>query len=200
MLTLTSPHRTWAHGLPAGWKLGGLAGLTVVLFLPGPGWSMLAFAAGTLAAGALVAGALDFLGPWLRLLRPLWPFALLILIWHLATGTPLAGALILLRMAAAVGAANLVTMTTPLSDMQAVFLWLARPLSPLIAPGTVALAMALVVRFLPVMLERERILRDAWTARSPRRPGWRLVVPMTLAALDDAERVAEALRARGGAG
>ena len=200
MLTLTSAHRTWAHGLPAGVKLGTLAGLTVLLFLQGPTWNALAFASGVLAAVALAAWSMGLLSPWALLLRTLWPFALLILIWHAVTNTPLAGALILMRMAAAVGAANLVTMTTPLSDMQAVFLWLARPLSPLVAPKSVALAMALVVRFIPVMLERERQLRDAWTARSPRRPGWRLMMPMTLAALDDAERVAEALRARGGAG
>jgi len=35
-------------------------------------------------------------------------------------------------------------------------------------------------------------------ARSRRRPGWQLVLPLSLAALDDADHVAEALRARGG--
>jgi biotin transport system permease protein len=48
------------------------------------------------------------------------------------------------------------------------------------------------------MLQRMAALNDAWRARSARRAGWRLAFPATLAALDDAERVAEALRARGG--
>jgi biotin transport system permease protein len=43
-------------------------------------------------------------------------------------------------------------------------------------------------------------IADAIRARSPRRPGWRLVVPAALAALDDADHAAEALRARGGLG
>ena len=50
------------------------------------------------------------------------------------------------------------------------------------------------------MLHRMDILRESWRARSPRRPGWRILLPATLAALDDADHVAEALRARGGAG
>ena len=41
---------------------------------------------------------------------------------------------------------------------------------------------------------------QSWRARSTRRPRWRVLVPATLAALDDADHVAEALRARGGAG
>lgn len=200
MLTLTSPRETFAHRWRASVKLAGLAGLTLVLFAPVAPWAAVMLAVSVLAVVAGLALALGLAGEWGRLYRPLWPFVLLILIWHGVTGTPLDGALVLGRMAAAVGAANLVTMTTRLSDMQAVFLRLARPLSPLIPPRTLALAMALVIRFLPVMLQRDAQLRQAWAARSPRRAGWRLVVPMTLSALDDAERVAEALRARGGAG
>lgn len=200
MLTLTSSHETAAHRWPAAVKLAGLAGLTLVLFAPLGTSGALALAAGMLVAAVVLAAALGLLGEWARLYRPLWPFAVLILIWHAVTGTSLTGVLVVTRMAAAVGAANLVTMTTRLSDMQAVFLWLARPLSPLIAPKTLALCVALVIRFLPVMVQREAQLRQAWAARSPRRAGWRLTVPLTLAALDDAERVAEALRARGGAG
>jgi biotin transport system permease protein len=63
-----------------------------------------------------------------------------------------------------------------------------------------ALAFALVIRFIPVMLDHLTRITDAWSARSPRRPRWRVLVPATLAALDDADRAAEALRARGGAG
>ena len=40
----------------------------------------------------------------------------------------------------------------------------------------------------------------AWRARSRRRAGWRVIVPFMVLALDDADHVAEALRARGGIG
>lgn len=195
MLTLTSERVTPAHDWPAGAKLAALAVWTLVL-LQLPLWG----AAGALGLAAGAAAALGVLGDWARQLRRLWPMALVLLAWHAATGTGALGVLVTLRLLAAVGAANLVTMTTRLADMQAVFLWLARPLRPLIAPQTLALAFALVIRFVPVMLLRWDALALAFRARSARRPGWRLVAPAVLAALDDAERVADALRARGGAG
>jgi biotin transport system permease protein len=199
MLTLTSPIDTPAHRWPAAAKMAGLAVASLALFAPVPGWGALLPGALILALAGAAAGGWGLFATWARLFRPLWPFAALIVVWHLVIGAPQTGALILVRMAAALGAANLVTMTTRLADMQAVFLWLARPLAPVLPAKTLALAMALVIRFLPVMLAREAQLRDAWAARSPRRASWRLAAPLTLAAIDDADRVAEALRARGGA-
>ena len=173
MLALTSPIQTPLHRLPSGPKLATLAALAFALKI-GPAWA--------------------------RLLWLLWPLAAILLTWHALTGTPWDGLLATTRMLAAVGAANLVTMTTRLSDMQATFLRLARPLSPLLPPQRLALAFALVLRFVPVMLLRWDTLATAFRARSSRRPGWRLIAPAALSALDDAERVAEALRARGGVG
>ena len=99
------------------------------------------------------------------------------------------------------GLANFVTMTTSLSDMLEVFQRLARPMRIFgLSPRLIGLAVALVIRFIPVMLERLTLITQSWSARSPRRPRWRVLVPATLAALEDADRVAEALRARGGAG
>jgi biotin transport system permease protein len=199
MLTLTSPVRTWAHPLPAGLKLAALALATTGLFLlQGPG--VLALAAGAVAALYALAGP-AFARAGARLLWPLWPFVAVIALWHLWTGDPGGGAAVILRMLTAVALANFVTMTTRLSDMIAVIETLARPLCPLgLPPRRLALALALVIRFIPQMLDRLTQIRDSWRARSPRRPGWRILVPATLAALDDADRAAEALRARGGAG
>ena len=196
MLTLTSPVETPLHRLPAGAKLAALAVFTVALFT-------LKTPAGTAAALAAVA-ALHL--PWggrfaahaARMLRPLWPFVLVVALWHLWTRDLNGGAVILLRMVTAVAAANLVTMTTRLSDMLAVFEALARPLSPILPPRRLALAFALVIRFIPTLSDRMALLAEAFRARSPRQPGWRLAVPATLAALDGADQAAEALRARGG--
>lgn len=199
MLTLTSPVETWAHGLPAGAKLAALAVATTGLFLMS---SLLPLGLAALAtAGLALSGGTGFARAALRLLWPLWPFVAVVGLWHLWTGDLTAGAVVLLRMVTAVALANLVTMTTRLSDMIVVFQWLARPLAPLgLSPRRLALAFALVIRFIPVMLDRMAQISAAWVARSPRRPRWRVLVPATLAALDDADRVAEALRARGGAG
>ena len=196
MLTLTSERQTRAHGWPAGVKLAGLVLWTLVLFqLPG-----LAPAFAALALAALAAFSLGLGADWLRLFRMLWPVALVLALWHAASGTPRDGAIAIARMLAAVGAANLVTMTTRLADMQAVVQWLARPLSGVLPQQALALSVALMIRFVPVMLLRWEALTMAFRARSPRRALWRIAMPAVLAALDDAEHVAEALRARGGAG
>ena len=198
MLTLTSPVETWAHRRPAGGKLAALAVATTGLFLVG---SPLVLAAAFLATGALyLTGGLQFAATGLRQLWPLWPFVLIVGLWHLWTRDIDGGLAVLLRMVTAVALANFVTMTTRLSDMLAVFERLARPLSPVLPPRRLALAFALVIRFIPVMLDRMALIRQSWAARSPRKARWRVMVPATLAALDDADRVAEALRARGGAG
>ena len=199
MLTLISPVEIWAHRVPAGLKLGLLAAATMGLFaLKSP--LLLALAA--TATGALyLSGGTGFAVAGLCLVRPLWPFVLIVGLWHLWTADPGGGASILLRMLTAVALANFVTMTTRLSDMITVFQMLARPLGALgLSPRRLAIAMALVIRFIPVMLDRLVQISQAWRARSRRRAGWRVLVPATLAALDDADRAAEALRARGGAG
>jgi biotin transport system permease protein len=135
------------------------------------------------------------------MLRPLWPFVVLVALWQLWLGAPMAVWPILARVGAAVGLANAVTMTTELAEIIAVLTRLARPLVRLgLNPKVLGLSVALVIRFVPVMLLRYDQIAQAFRARSPRRPGWRILMPVLLAALDDADRVAEALRARGGAG
>jgi biotin transport system permease protein len=199
MLTLTSPVETWLHPIRAGWKLLALCLFTFALFSM-DGLLALALALAFVVALQLPCGSL-FLRAAARLLWPLWPFVGIVLVWHLWIAAPAAGATVVLRLVAAVGAANLVTMTTRLTDMIAVVEWLARPLGRAgLSPRLIALAMALVIRFIPVLSARALQLSEAWRARSPRRSRWPLLVPVTLAALDDAEHVAEALRARGGAG
>lgn len=198
MLTLTSPVEIWAHRLPAGAKLAALCVGTVVLF--GIATLPPLVIAGVIMGGLLASGGAEFAKAVLRLLWPLWPFAVVLAVWHGWTGDVEAGLVIAGRLAIAVTAANFVTMTTRLSDMLAVIERLCQPLARIgVPPRLIALAMALVIRFIPVMAARLTLIRDAWRARSPRKPGWRVLTPMVLAALDDADHVAEALRARGGA-
>lgn len=199
MLTLTSPVETPLHHLPAGVKLAALCAATILLFrTEAP--ATLALAVAALAAAHLALG-LPLAAQGLRQLRPLWPFLLLLALWHGITGDITQGTAIALRLITAVACANLVTMTTRLSDMLATLDRLATPLTRIGLPTRrLTLAIALTIRFIPVLADRIDALRAAWSARSARRPGWRILIPAALAALDEADHVAESLRARGGAG
>jgi len=176
-------------------KLLALALFTATLFaLKSP--TSLAIAA-LIPASLIASGGASFARESARMLRPLLPIVLVIALWHLILRDP-GGVAILLRLITAVAVANFVTMTTRLADMISVIECIARPLRPILSPRTLALAIALTIRFVPTLLVRAEQIRQSWRARSPRRPGWRTLLPTTLAALDDADRVAEALRARGG--
>lgn len=198
MISLTSPIETRAHRWPAGVKLGGLCLASTGLFLlPGIGWNAAALA---LVLGLYAAPGPVFLRAGLRALRVVLPFVVIVLVWHAVTGELRQGIAITLRMVALVALANLVTMTTPLDDMVALLRRLTAPLRRLgLRTAPLELAIPLVIRFTPVLVARAETLAEAWRARSRRRPGWQLVLPLTLQALDDADHVGEALRARGGA-
>ena len=197
MLSLTSPIDSPYHRLPAGLKLGFLCLATILLF-----------AEDSIAAHAVSFGFAALLyavpGPrffqtGVRRLSPLLPFLLIIALWHVLTGAVQDGGAIAFRLTTVVGLANLVTMTTRLDDLirAAEF-----PLAPLKRLGLrtrmLGIALALVIRFTPVLLMKGRQLGEAWAARSAKRAGWRILGPFTALAIDDAERVAEALRAKGG--
>ena len=59
-------------------------------------------------------------------------------------------------------------------------------------------SVALVATVPEVLTDKAQMLMESWRARSRRRVGWRIILPFATLAIDDAERVAEALRARGG--
>ena len=190
MLGLTSAHETWMHGLRVGPKLLALALFSVVLFrLDSLSWVLAALA---LVGGLTASGGWGFARQATGLLRPVWFFVALLAVWHLWLNDPLNGLRIALRLVVTVMAANLVTMTSRLSDMaDLVERFLGR---------RVALTLALAIRFVPVLSDRAAALGLAWRARSERRPAWRIAPGLTVGAFEEADHVAEALRARGGLG
>lgn len=198
MISLTSPVETRAHGWPAGIKLAALCVSTVLLFLSDDLWVQGgAFIA--VMAGYLALGGVDFLRAGLRSLKILTMFLVIIAVWHAVTGTWVDGGVVALRLLAAVSLANLVTMTTRLTDMTDVVAKLTKPLAIIgLNPRLLELAIALVIRFTPVLIEKGTALNMAWRARSHRRPGWRVILPFVVLAIDESDHVAEALRARGG--
>ncbi|WP_374637119.1 energy-coupling factor transporter transmembrane protein EcfT [Paracoccus sp. (in: a-proteobacteria)] len=196
MISLTSPVRTRAHGWPAGPKLLALCLASVALFhIENLGAQALVCAAVLLVY--LLPGRVFFRAGMSRLYI-LWPFVAVVGLWHLLIGDAYAGVVIILRMVSVVALANLVTMTTRLTQMTDLMHRLLAPLRRLgIRTDAIELAIALVVRATPALLDKGQNLRDAWRARTHRRPSWRIVLPFTLLAVDDAEHLAEALRARG---
>ena len=197
MISLTSPVKTRAHGWPAGAKLGGLCAATLVLFSFEALWFQFLILTGTLLIYA--APGRQFLQTGLSRLQILWPFLVLIVLWHVLTADLENGAVIALRMVSAVALANLVTMTTKLSQMVDVITWLTTPLRSIgLKTRSLELAFAMVIRFIPVLVEKGQMLALSWRARSTKRLGWRTIIPFAVLAIDDAEHVAEALRARGG--
>lgn len=180
--------------LPAGFKLLALALASIGLFqLDAP----LPLA----AALAVVLGLAAATGSWsaVRQLRPLLLVIVLSFAAHAVLGDWVLGLVVTLRIAALVILAGIVSAVTPLSDMLGAF---EKGLSPLRRLGVptrpVAVALAMTLRFAPLLAERWRSLGDAWRTRSPRRPHWRLLTPFVIGAMDDADRAAEALQARGG--
>ncbi|PTX75767.1 energy-coupling factor transporter transmembrane component T family protein [Sulfitobacter mediterraneus] len=197
MISLTSPIRTRAHNWPAGAKLLSLCVATAVLFaIKDVPAQVLVFA---LVIALYTIPGRDFLAAGFRQLRLLWPFVLIVGLWHLWTGEFALGASVVLRMLSAVGLANLVTMTTRLSDMIDVVKAVTVPLRWFgLSSRVLEFAIALVIRLTPVLVERGGQLSQSWKARSRKAPNWRIILPFTVLALDDADYVAEALRARGG--
>lgn len=197
MISLTSERRTPYHAWPAGPKLLGLSAFTLAIFYM-DGIALSSAVMGAVIAAYLV-GGLAFAREGLRFLRPVLVFVAIILVWHLAVGRVAEGVVIVLRLLAAIAAANLVTLTTRMEDMLDVIQRaLAKIGVPPAARRRFALSVALVVRFTPVLVQKGGLLVEAWRARTVKRPGWRLVLPFALLAIDDAEQTAEALKARGG--
>ncbi len=197
MISLTSPVETKAHQWRAGIKLSALCATTLLLFVTD---NLIFHSLFLLFVAVLYSlpGKAFFVAGCKHLII-LWPFIAVVGVWHVWTQEIIEGLTIVIRMLSAVAIANLVTMTTKLSDMIDVVRFLAKPFQRIgLNTKALELAIALVIRMTPVLLAKGQTLSWAWRARSTRRSGWRIILPFTVVALDDADRVAEALRARGG--
>jgi biotin transport system permease protein len=181
------------HRCPAWVKLAGLAVFTTVLLM-GRSPVVVAVAAVFVYVGYLVAG-------WgVRVLASqLWPlrWILLALIpfqwwtggwWQVAVSV---GTLLV-----AIAAAALVTVTTRVSDLLAVFVTVLRPLRAVgVDPERAGLA--LTVRAVPVLATLAREAAQARSARGLERSPRALLVPFVVRSVRHAQRTGDALVARG---
>jgi biotin transport system permease protein len=186
---------TWLHRLPAGLKLLIVAGLSMVL-LPVRDWQFLALGLAVVAGvyGALGRDALRRLG----LFKPIIPLLIIIGGLQSLSSRWEDGASVVLRLLVMVLVADLVTMTTTMSALMDAVEPLFRLLRPLgVNSRKIALSVALVLRFIPVLLANWRAREEAWRSRSRRRIPLRIIVLFLIETLRLADHVAEALDARG---
>lgn len=197
MLTLNQDRDSWAGRLPVGAKMAALCVASI--------WVFQVQSLGVLGAVlAIVIGLYASLG-WAAFaglagyVKPLFWILAILLAYHLVTGALVEGMRVALKMVSLVLLANFVTLSSALDDLISFVMWLIAPLKRLgVNTYAIALAIAMVIRFVPVMVQKGGLLAQSWQARSRRRAGWRIVLPMLILALDDADQTALALRARGG--
>lgn len=102
------------------------------------------------------------------------------------------------QLVAAVLLAGLVTLTTRVSAMLALFERLAGPLRFVgVRPDRVALTLALTIRCVPLVASAYRTSRDAYAARGLRGRPYLLIVPVIVGLIRSAEAMGEAMVARG---
>jgi biotin transport system permease protein len=195
-LALYSPVRSALHRTPAGLKLAALAALSVLLFAV----PELPVAVGALAVVVVLALAGARLTPrqLIAQVRPLWLWLVGLLVFHaLVTDLP-TGALAVVRLLALVLAAAVVTTTSRVAELVAVIEWLCAPLRLFgVRPARIGLAIAMTLRFIPLVAERAERIREAQAARGATRPMFLSLVPLLVQVLQLAHTTADALDARG---
>lgn len=192
--SLFVPGASWLHRARPGAKLLALPVAASVLFLSASPPAMAGALLGTLllypAAG---------LAPRLAVaqLRPaMWALVILFAAQSWFAGVEPAATAVL-RLAALILLASLVTLTTRVSALVDTLQWALEPLRPLgVDPAKVGLAISLAVRFIPALAAVLEEVREAQRARGVERGALSLAVPMVVRTLKMADEIAEAIDAR----
>ena len=191
---LYRPGTSLLHRLGGGWKLLGLLGLGTLLFAVEAPW---------LAAGALVLvlalcrmAAIPAKVAFAQIRPAFWILAILFVAQVFLTDAA-TGLLLVLRFAALILAASLVTLTTRTADLVAVIEKILSPLGRLgIDVEKIGLAISLAIRFIPAIGAIVEEVREAQWARGQDRNILALAVPVIVRLLKSADTIAEAIDAR----
>ncbi len=183
------------HRLPAGIKVLVLAvGAVALAVVRSP--LAVAVAAVVVVAGYLLAGL-----PPAEPVRQVWPLRWVVLVlvpfqWWTAGWS--AAVVVVGTMLVLVAAAGLVTLTTRTSALLDLFERLCAPLHRVgVDPSRLSLLLALTIRAVPVLVATLGEVRDARRARGLERSPRALLVPVVVRTLRHADRLGEALVARG---
>lgn len=194
LLDVAAPRPGPLRAVPAGAKLVALIAVGVaVAAWPRPAMLLTLTAAGT-ATLALARPR------WRRLARPAAAWALAAVLTatvQLVTADAAAAAGSVLRLSALVLPALAVLSSTAPEELLDTVLAAAGPLRRVgVQPDTVALTIALTIRFVPDLVRTADRMRDAQRARGARPQVLALAVPLMVHAMTTSESVAEAVVAR----
>lgn len=183
------------HRLGIGWKYLLVIALTAPGLLLGNPLVSLALLASSLAAvaacGARPAEA------W-AVPSALWLLVAVIVAYQVIIGRPATGVVIGANLLTAVYASRVLTMTTPGPVLIDALVSALRPLRHLgVDPERVGLAVAIMVRSVPVLLDAFQQVRDAARARGQERNLLLLLTPVVVRAVGFAQATGAALAARG---
>ncbi|MBR0556720.1 energy-coupling factor transporter transmembrane protein EcfT [Ciceribacter sp. L1K23] len=196
MRTLYVEGRGLLYRMPAGAKIAALMVFGVLLFLTREvPW---------LGLGLLLAGA-SYFGLGQRLRSAIAPLTFVLLtvtivaLFNLVFVSLDDALVTVLRLTALVFAAATVTATTRIGDFIAAITMAARPLESLgrVRADDIGLAVGLVIRFLPDIVSRYDALKLAHQARGLKSKPLTLLGPLIILTLRDADKVADAIDARG---
>lgn len=195
MIGLYRPGDSLLHRAPTGAKL-------LLLALGAVGLALARSPLAVVVAGVLLVAAYALAGcPPSEPLRQAWPLRWVVLVllpfqWWTAgwrTAVVVVGTMLVL-----VSAAGLVTLTTRTSALLDLFERCLAPFRRLgVDPGRMSLLLALTIRAVPVLVTTLADVRDARRARGLERSPRALLVPVVVRTLRHADRLGEALVARG---
>lgn len=195
LLGLSVPGSSVLHRAPAGGKLLGLILLALLTALLDGWWQRCLLLGLVVALYPLARISLRFAARQLRAL--VWVLAA-IAVAQLVFGTWQHAVSVVTAILLLVLAAGLVTMTTTTTALSDVVVRLLGPLRRFgIRPERVGLLIALSIRAVPVVLGLAEQIRDAQTARGLRASPRAFAVPLLVRALRHAQRMGDALIARG---
>ncbi|MCM2294508.1 energy-coupling factor transporter transmembrane protein EcfT [Allorhizobium sp. BGMRC 0089] len=188
--------QTWLHRLPVTLKLAVLvfAGLGLSFSLSMPLQAAAALVTLVLYARVGLSPKAAF-----ARIRPLLTTILLLGLFNIYALDMVSAITLTFRLLAILFLSAAITATTPLADFMAAFARLLAPLERLglVNAADASLAVGLVLRFVPDIAARYQALKLAHTARGIPVRLHRLIGPLAIGVLKDADAIADAIDARG---
>lgn len=150
-----------------------------------------------IALGVVAAGRIGLARAW-RLPATIWVLVALMLGYHLLSGTPGRGVNAVAVFLTAIYTSRLLTTTTPGGALVDALITGLRPLARLgLSPERAGLAIAVMLRSIPVLLDTFGEVRQAAMARGREHRWFSLVTPVVIRAVGHAQATGAALAARG---
>ncbi len=195
LFSLYVPGDSWLHRLGVGTRYLLLLALTVPPLVVGaPAVSLVALAA---SMGLLAATRTGRRRAW-TLPAAVWVLLALLAGYQLLVGRPDLAVVVTVNLVTAIYASRLLTVTTPGPVLVDALVAAIRPLRRLgVDPETVGLAVAVMVRSVPLLLDTFAQVREAARARGRERNLFALVTPVVVRAVGQAQATGAALAARG---